>query len=311
MGFPGLRFLHPFDSYRARKVREELAQSLKFQVREGDFEVGTVSLRSPVGPVSDEQLEIIHTPSYLHSLRHSWVVARAIEVPAFSIAPRSFLNWCLVKPMRWAVAGTLLGAREALRTGLAFSLTGGFHHAKAYQGEGFCLFNDIAYAIRVLQQEGQLETVAYVDLDAHQGNGVCQIFQQDSRVRIFDIYNDEIYPQEPQARNRLDVGLPVPSGCQDIQYLTLLRHELPGFLEGAAPPDLVIYNAGNDVLRGDLLGGLDLSPEAVLERDRFVIQQARDRNLPLLFLPSGGYTRGSHKIISRTILETLGSLTPR
>lgn len=301
MGFPGLQLLHPFDSYRARRAYRELKPRLPAQV-----------WRSPERAVEDRDLQLVHTPEYLQSLKRSSVIAFAIEVLPFALAPRAFLNWCLVNPMRWAVEGTLLAAREALRTGLAFSLSGGFHHAKPDRGEGFCLFNDVAYAVRRLRAEGAVGKVVYVDLDAHQGNGVTAMFLEDRDVKLFDVYNGEIYPQdEPELRERLDASFPLSMDTETEAYLELLNGELPGFLDEHKDASLLIYNAGNDVVEGDRLGGLCVSPEGVLERDLFVLRTARERGLPVVFLPSGGYTRESFRMIARTVqrgLEVCGSL---
>lgn len=309
MGFPGLRYLHPFDSYRARRAYQELCRSYGLPWPGGvNTEVGGLSLRTPAGPVSNAELELVHTPEYLLSLRRSVVVATAIEVMPFAILPNWFLRWCLVTPMRWAVAGTLLAAREALRTGLAFSLTGGFHHAKPGRGEGFCLFNDIGYAVLALRREGLLRRrVLYVDLDAHQGNGVSAIFLQDPSLAMFDMYNADTYPYgEEWARRRLEASFPLAAGASGAFYLGLLHEHLPSFLDHyAEETDLVIYNAGSDVVEGDLLGGLCLSHDDILERDRFVIGQVRKRRLPLAFLPSGGYTRDSYLLITRSLQATI------
>lgn len=296
MGFPGLRYLHPFDSYRARRTYQDLLPVFP----------DPAAWCSPSGPVSDSALQLVHTPEYLQSLRRSYVLALAIEVPFFALTPRQFLNWCLVTPMRWAVEGTLLAVREALEHGLAFSLSGGFHHAKPARGEGFCLFNDIAYAIRTLQREGRVKKTVYVDLDAHQGNGVAAMFLEDPSVKMFDVYNGEIYPQdEPELRERLDASHPLAMGTETEAYLELLKHELPAFLDQHRDADLLIYNAGNDVVAGDRLGGLLVSEAGVLARDLLVIREARERGLPVAFLPSGGYTSQSYKMISATIQAAL------
>lgn len=296
MGFPGLRFLHPFDTYRARRAYLELAPQLKLPGS------SMVELFWPEGPVTDKELELVHTAEYLHSLRRPSVLAAAVEVWPLALTGRTFLNWILVTPMRWAVSGTLVGARQALRTGLAFSLTGGFHHAKPDRGEGFCLFNDIAFAIRTLR----LESVIYVDLDAHQGNGVGHIFAGDSSVKIFDVFNGDIYPYgEELARARADACFPLRYGSSGEDYMALVERELPPFLDTHEGAELLIYNAGNDVVSGDRLGGLRVSEEQVLARDLFVIGEARRRGLPLLYLPSGGYTPNSYKMIARTVMAAL------
>ena len=297
MGFPGLKFLHPFDSYRARRAFQELQRRLPNLSQ---------SWYTPEAPVSDVDLHIVHNPDYLRSLRRSYVIALAIEVLPFALAPRAFLDWCLVTPMRWAVEGTRLATTLALRHGLAFSLGGGFHHAKPDRGEGFCLFNDIAYAIRRGRLEHGLGKVLYIDLDAHQGNGVAAMFLDDPEVKLFDIYNGDIYPQnEPELRARLDASFPLEMDTETEPYLQVVRSEVPAFLEAHKDASLVIYNAGSDIVSGDRLGGLRVSPEGVLQRDLVVIEAARERNLPLVFLPSGGYTKDSYRLICNTVVAAL------
>ncbi len=264
---------------------------------------GGVTLRVPDHKATDQELLIVHDRSYLDSLRRSITLARAIEVLPFAMAPRAFLDWTFLTPKRWAVSGTLLGAREALKNGLAFSLSGGFHHAKRDQGEGFCILNDIAFAIKTLQAESLVKKVIYVDLDAHQGNGVTEIFMHDPSVKMFDIFNGDIYPYEEESfRARIDASFPLPMETESKVYLNLLHSELPEFLDQHRDADLLIYNAGNDVVIDDQLGGLCLSQLDVVQRDLFVIEQARERKIPLLFLPSGGYTSFSYRLIGETIV---------
>src|SRR5258708_3631371 len=125
--------------------------------------------------------------------------------------------------MRWAVARSLIAAREALTAGVAVNLSGGYHHAKPDHGEGFCVFNDIAYLIHCLRFEGQLEPddrAAYIDLDAHQGNGVCHHFRTDRRVFVYDAFNRDIYPSyDIVARERVNCPVPLPAGCSGAEYL--------------------------------------------------------------------------------------------
>jgi histone deacetylase 11 len=129
--------------------------------------------------------------------------------------------------------------------------------------------------------------------------------RRDRRVFIFDVYNGDIYPSYDRvARQRIDCDLPLTSNCTEGEYLTTLERSLPGFLDSIGRSrrvGLAIYNAGSDVYHGDSLGGLNLSAEGVLRRDRFVVDELRLRNLPVVMLPSGGYSRESYKLLADSV----------
>lgn len=304
IGFLGFERLHPFDSHKYRRAWKVIT--------------------APGGAISCDQLLVdrqasrdemllAHTSEYLERIRDSRTLAKALELPFLALLPRWLLDWRVVRPMRLAVRGTVLAARAALDTGLAVNLSGGFHHAKPDHGEGFCLFSDIAIAVRSLRREGRLaetDRVAYVDLDAHQGNGVSHQFAQDDRVFLFDMYNPMIYPQSDwKARERIDCDVPVPPGCCDVQYLAKLHSRLPGFLDSVGRSQRIglgIYNAGTDVLTGDPLGGLALSAACIRQRDLYTIEQFRVRNIPVVMLPSGGYTRESYRLMAASVLAMFG-----
>lgn len=295
MGFPGLSLLHPFDGSRPRRVSQALDR---------EFGVGKWGLLEPEGPVHDDQLTRVHHPEYLRSLQRPQVLARAFEVGPLALCPAKFLEWIALTPMRWATQSALRGARHALQQGVAISLGGGFHHAKPAQGEGFCVLADVAYLVRTLQDEGKLKKVLHVDLDAHQGNGVSHCFAEDQSVQLFDIYNRDTYPAGDElGRSRLNVDLGLPQGSGDDLYLSTLTEHLPAFLGQEA--DLLIYNAGTDVLAGDPLGGLILSHKGVLERDMFVFAEAQRQGLPILSVPSGGYSEGSTKAMAESAIHVL------
>ena len=209
--------------------------------------------------------------------------------------PAWLTHWRVLRPMRWAAAGTILAAREAMQHGLAIKLGGGYHHASASRGEGFSIYNDIALAVIDLRARGLLQTddkVAYIDLDAHQGNGVCHAFARDRAVFIFDMYNAAIYPVfDVQAKRRIDCNLPLRRNTSGAEYLGVLRAELPRFLDAVnrdGRVKLAIMNAGTDVHAQDELGGLALSTGDVLERDRFVLAQTAARGMPTLVLTKWG-----------------------
>lgn len=210
--------------------------------------------------------------------------------------------------MRWATAGTILAARLALKHGLAINLSGGYHHAGPERGEGFCIYADIAIAIASLRKGGELseaDRVVYIDCDAHQGNGVCHCFADDQRVFIFDQFNSGIYPaSDAAAKRRIDCAVPVPVNRRTNDYLAQLRSTLPKFLDGVGKSGdikLAIYNAGTDLVAGDPLGCLAVSPDGVFSRDQFVLNELISRNLPTVMLPSGGYTKESYRLIARSV----------
>src|SRR6185436_13075817 len=241
----GLERLHPFDSHKYGRAWRVLRQHFGKALKE-------MWVRPPL-PASREELMLVHSPAYLSKLRDSAYLAKALEVSVARFLPAWLLDWRVLRPMRWATAGTIQATRECLKHGLAINLSGGYHHAKPEQGEGFSIYADTAIAIRVLRKEGLLGNnarVAYIDLDAHQGNGVCHCLKQDRQIFIFDMYNSQIYPAyDSAARERIDCNLRLTSACQGGEYLRTLQKNLPGFLDSASrePIGLAIYNAGTDV----------------------------------------------------------------
>jgi histone deacetylase 11 len=245
-------------------------------------------------------------------MREPGELAKAFEVPAVERIPYSAIETGFLIPMRWAVRGSVIAARQAMVQGVAINLGGGFHHAKPDKAEGFCLFSDIALIVAQLRADETLRSdarIAYIDLDAHQGNGVCHQFMDDSRFFIFDVFNDKIYPRGDRvAVERIDCAVPVPTGCEGSQYLRLLQERLPPFLDSitlSGEVGLAIYNAGTDVFTEDELGLLSLSAEDILQRDEFVMEELRRRQLPVVMLLSGGYTSESHRLIAKSVSAIL------
>jgi histone deacetylase 11 len=303
IGFLGLERLHPFDSRKYGRAYRALAQRFGRDLKRR-------TLRPP-RPVTRDELLWVHTPQYLERLRDPAYVAGALEIPQLCRVPGFILDRVILGRMRWAIAGTVLAAREAMQCGLAINLSGGYHHAGPDRGEGFSIYNDIALAVHALRRDGRLkdgDKVVYVDCDAHQGNGVCRAFADDNRVFIYDLYNAAIYPRDAEARRRIDCDVPVSPNQLDSEYLATLTATLPPFLDGiskSALPAFAIYNAGTDILRGDPLGALAVTAAGVLKRDRFVLHQLIDRGIPTIMLPSGGYTRESFQLIANTVADVL------
>jgi histone deacetylase 11 len=304
IGFFGLERLHPFDSRKYGRAWRELRRRFGRRLRQWHLR--------PPRPATRAELSAVHTAEYLDRLRDPAVVARVLELPPLRRLPGWLLDWCVLRPMRWAAAGSVVAARVALAEGLAVNLAGGYHHAKPDGGEGFCAYSDTALIIHQLRTAGELattDTVAHIDLDAHQGNGVCHQFRDDPRVFLFDMYNGGIYPAFDQAaRLRLDCGWPLPLDCDGATYLRTLRQNLPPFLDSLTRSGrlrLAVYNSGTDVYEGGALGGLHLSAADVLERDLFVVAELRERGIPVVMLLSGGYSRESYRLVAATVERLL------
>jgi acetoin utilization deacetylase AcuC-like enzyme len=230
-------------------------------------------------PLDTLTLELVHTREYLHKLESSSLTAaeqRRLGVP---------WSEALWQRSRLASAGTLLAARAALDGGLAGNLAGGTHHAFADHGEGFCVLNDVAIAIRKLQAERAIERAAVVDLDVHQGNGTAAIFEADAAVFTFSMHGERNYPV---AKMRSSLDVPLKDGVGDAEYLDALQQHLPTVL-ATANADIVFYLAGVDVAAGDRFGKLALTEEGIRLRDRCVIEAVRRRGTPLNIVLGGGY----------------------
>jgi histone deacetylase 11 len=304
MGLFGLEKLHPFDTKKFARAWSLLQQEFGATLSSWHVEVDR--------PITDEELLAVHTADHLRRMRDPNALAKAFEVPAVTLLPFSLVESGFLIPMRWATRGSVIAARQALRHGLSINLGGGFHHAKPDRAEGFCLFSDIALVVAQLRADGSIQQesrIAYVDLDAHQGNGVCHQFLQDARTFIFDMYNEAIYPTgDWVARDRIDCKIPIPIGCEGKYYLGQLKSRLPVFLDSitrSGNVGLAIYTAGTDVFTGDDLGLMALSAADVLERDQFVVDQLRQRQLPTLMLLGGGYTSESHRLIAASTTAIL------
>jgi acetoin utilization deacetylase AcuC-like enzyme len=231
--------------------------------------------------VSIDDLLRVHTRDYVDRFASGALDAAAVRRIGFPWSP------ALVERSFRATGGTCEAAACALDHGIAMNLAGGTHHAFADHGEGFCVFNDVAVAIRALQRRGRIVRAAIVDLDVHQGNGTHAIFAGDPDVYTFSLHGRRNYPFHKVAGN-LDVEL--DDGTDDDEYLDRLSATLPGVLERARP-DLVAYLAGADVHEHDRLGRLRLTAQGLARRDVIVLERCREVGLPVVITVAGGYGR--------------------
>ncbi|MEP6687847.1 MAG: histone deacetylase [Gemmatimonadales bacterium] len=233
-------------------------------------------------------LELVHTPRYADAVLAGTLTRAEVRRLGFPWSPG------LRERSLRTVQGTLEAARDALDGGLGINLAGGTHHAFADRGEGFCVFNDVAIAIRVLQREGRLERAVVVDLDVHQGNGTARIFADDPDVFTFSMHGARNYPFRKE-RSALDVEL--EDGCEDAPYLAALDTHLGAVLD-AARPELAFYLAGADPYVHDRFGRLGLTIAGLLERDRRAFAAFRRRGLPAVVTMAGGYARELEDVVT-------------
>jgi acetoin utilization deacetylase AcuC-like enzyme len=223
----------------------------------------------------------VHTADYLGRLTGGRLTEAELRALGFPWSER------LVERSFRTVGGTVEAAEWALAHGVAMNLAGGTHHAFADRGEGFCVLNDVAVAIRRLQHRGLVRRAAVVDLDVHQGNGTHAIFAGDRSVHTFSMHGGKNYPFR-KVPGTLDVEL--DDGTRDDEYLERLAAYLPRVL-AASSPDLVVYLAGADPHEGDRLGRLGLTFDGLARRDAMVLDACREIGVPVCVTIAGGYGR--------------------
>ena len=289
---PGHRF--PMPKYRM--LRERLEGLAGVEMRQAPA-------------ASDGELALAHTPAYVSAVTDGTLSAAQLREIGFPWSE------AMVARARRSVGATIAAARAALAGGIATNLAGGTHHASADKGAGYCVFNDVAVAARLMQAEwhrarhASLLRIAVIDLDVHQGNGTAAIFADDSSVFTLSMHGAKNFPFRKEAS---DLDIELPDGCGDAQYLEALdaalaelwrRHE-------HAPPGLIFYLAGADPHEGDRLGRLKLTTAGLAERDRRVLAAARERRIPIAMSMAGGYGRVIEDTVQvqfNTIVEAVAS----
>ena len=229
-------------------------------------------------PANIADVRLVHTDDYVTRLCAGELSTKEIR--------RLGLPWSesLVRRSFYAVGGTISAAVTALEAGFSSNLAGGTHHSFAERGEGFCVLNDVAVAIRTLRKRGLIQRAAIIDCDVHQGNGTATIFASDSDTFTFSIHGANNYPLF-KASSTMDIEL--PDGIQDDGYLETLSNSLTAVF--AWTPDLVFYLAGADPYVNDKLGRLALSIEGLKQRDELVLNECFLREIPVATVMSGGY----------------------
>jgi acetoin utilization deacetylase AcuC-like enzyme len=262
---------HVFPTMKYRAARDRLI---------GDGTIAAADISHP-GPATNDQIALVHTPHYMRKMESgtfTWQDEMQLELP-FSTELRDAMWLC--------VGGSIEAARQATRRGVAVHLGGGFHHAFPDHGEGFCLVNDVAIAIRALMKDSVIERAVVIDCDLHHGNGTAAIFADQSEVFTFSIHEENNYPLFKPPSD-LDIGL--PQGTGDDDYLDLLAEHIPSILVQHCP-QFAFYLAGADPYRDDQLGNLSLTMDGLRRRDELVFAALADAGVPAAAALAGGYAR--------------------
>ncbi|GMN02064.1 histone deacetylase [Erythrobacter sp. MTPC3] len=240
-------------------------------------------------PCPREWLEAVHDPEYVDEVFRAEVPRDKERRIGFPVTTR------IRDRVRHTNGGTWLAAKLAQTHGYAANSAAGSHHALSNTGAGYCVFNDLAVASNRLITEGDASRILIVDLDVHQGDGTASLTAGREDIFTLSLHAEKNFPVR-KARSTLDVGL--PDGLDDEGYMAVLDKHLPHILADFQP-DLVLYQAGVDPHENDRLGRLSLSDAGMMTRDRYVVQAARARGLPIASALGGGYGDDQREVAAR------------
>jgi acetoin utilization deacetylase AcuC-like enzyme len=270
---------HRFPMSKYRRLRERLL---------ADAVLAPEELLVP-DAIGWDELRLVHDGAYVDAVAGGTLPSEMQRRIGFPWSPQ------MVERSRRSVGATLAAARTALAgDGVSANLAGGTHHAFADRGEGYCVFNDVAVAARVLLREGAVRRAAVIDCDVHQGNGTARIFNGDPAVFTLSLHGANNFPFRKETS---DLDVTFPDGAGDEEYLAALSDHVPTVLD-VHRPDIVFYLAGADPYEADRLGRLRLSIDGLGSRDAFVLDACAARGIPVAVAMSGGYATDVEAIVT-------------
>lgn len=261
---------HVFPTSKYKLIKNELLKDLSIKER--------VSFVSPKKACEDDIL-LAHDKSYINKLKSGTLSREEIMRMELPFSKQ------LVEVSMLCCQGTILATQIALKSMLGIHIGGGFHHAFSDHGEGFCMLNDIAVAVKRLLKYGPVSKVLIIDCDLHHANGTASIFANEKNVFTFSIHQENNYPFI-KPPSRLDIGL--EDGAEDDEYLQALSGSVPGIIKDFKP-EFIMYVAGADPYREDQLGGLKLTKKGLARRDEFIFESAKAVSVPISVVLAGGY----------------------
>ena len=268
---------HRFPMQKYRLIPERLVEE------------GTLSEDNFFAPskVSEQEILTTHTAEYWDKLKTQTLSRKEARAIGFEMTPE------LVERGRYIAHATYECALYAKQYGVSLNVAGGTHHSFADHGEGFCVFNDVCIASKLLLSRGEANRILIVDLDVHQGNGNASIMANEPRVFVFSMHGEKNYPfRKPPS----DLDIDLPNETDDETYLNILKQTLPRLI-AEHNPDLIFYQSAVDVLATDKLGKLSLTLEGCKQRDEFVLSQAKAHNIPIAIVMGGGYSEEVEQVV--------------
>ncbi len=235
---------------------------------------------------SIETMKTSHSLKYINDIKNKTLDFKAQKKIGFPI------NDSVVRRSFVATGGTVLASKLALESRLSCNTAGGSHHATFNYGAGYCVFNDTAVAANYLKKKGYAKKILILDLDVHQGNGNSEIFQKDKDVLTFSMHCASNYPAK---KSNSDIDVELKDNMEDREYLNILHKNLKELNKSNF--DFVFYIAGVDVHFNDRLGKLKLSDEGIDKRDKIVIENYFNKNVPLCGVLGGGYNKSFDKLV--------------
>ena len=237
--------------------------------------------------VSVTTLLNVHTEEYINKINNLSLDKDEIRKLGFplvkSVRRRSFV----------ATGGTVLASKLAVKHKLACNTAGGSHHAFSNQGNGYCVFNDVAVATSYLKKKYKYKKILILDLDVHQGDGTAKIFESDDSVFTVSIHSKKNYPSKKQKSN---IDIELEDGIKDEEYLNVVNQLLQKI--GGIQFDFVFYVAGVDVHFEDRLGKLNITETGIRKREELVINNFFKRNIPLCGVLGGGYNHNFEQLVN-------------
>jgi acetoin utilization deacetylase AcuC-like enzyme len=268
---------HRFPIEKYQGIRDGLSA---LGVADDSFQMAT--------PVSPKDLRQVFNPEYVQLLIDGTLDAKAMRRIGFPWSAQ------LIQRSLTAVGGTVLTANLALEHGKALNLTGGYHHAFANYGSGFCLFNDLYLAALSMLQNPNIDKVLIFDCDVHQGDGTAKLAENNAQIYTVSLHAEKNFPYRKQHSN-MDFNL--SKGTQDNEYLDTVDSALHLAIN-TFQPDAVIYDAGVDIHIDDDLGHLNISTQGVYQRDCLVFDTCKQKGLPIAAVIGGGYQRNIDALVN-------------